>query len=47
MRTAVEDLHDALCGIAATHGRVRAVRTLRQRLPVLSRAEAIEYVRAL
>lgn len=47
VRTAVDDLHDALCGVAATHGRVHAVRTLRQRLPMFSPAEAIEYVSAL
>ncbi|MEV6536615.1 YrhB domain-containing protein [Streptomyces sp. NPDC051639] len=47
VRTAVDDLHDALCGVAATHGRMHAVRTLRQRLPMLSPAEAIEYVSAL
>jgi hypothetical protein len=47
VRTAVDDLHDALCGVAATSGRMHAVRTLRQRLPVLSPAEAIEYVSAL
>ncbi|MFF3358188.1 YrhB family protein [Streptomyces sp. NPDC002917] len=47
VRTAVDDLHDALCGVAATLGRVHAVRTLRQRLPMFSPAEAIEYVSAL
>ncbi|MCX4538409.1 YrhB family protein (plasmid) [Streptomyces sp. NBC_00841] len=47
VRTAVDDLHDALCGVAATRGHMHAVRTLRQRLPVLSPAEAIEYVSAL
>ncbi|MFF3411656.1 YrhB domain-containing protein [Streptomyces sp. NPDC002742] len=47
VRTAVDGLHDALCGVAATRGRMHAVRTLRQRLPVLSPAEAIEYVSAL
>ncbi|CAM5689977.1 hypothetical protein STENM36S_04965 [Streptomyces tendae] len=47
VHTAVDDLHDALCGVAATHGRMHAVRTLRQRLPMLSPAEAIEYVSAL
>ncbi|WP_031094429.1 MULTISPECIES: YrhB domain-containing protein [unclassified Streptomyces] len=46
-RTAVDDLHDELCGVAATRGRMHAVRTLRQWLPMLSPAEAIEYVRAL
>lgn len=47
VRTAVDDLHDALRGVAATRGRMHAVRTLRQRVPVLSPAEAIEYVSAL
>ncbi|MFE4424206.1 YrhB domain-containing protein [Streptomyces sp. NPDC056817] len=47
VRTAVDDLHDALCGVAATRGRMHAVRTLRQRLPMLSPAEALEYVSAL
>ncbi|MFI1212604.1 YrhB domain-containing protein [Streptomyces sp. NPDC020802] len=47
VRTAVEDLHDALCAVATTHGRMHAVRTLRQRLPVLAPAEAAEYVSAL
>ncbi|MFF4963184.1 YrhB domain-containing protein [Streptomyces sp. NPDC001222] len=47
VRTAVDDLHDALCGVAATRGRMHGVRTLRQRLPMLSPAEAIEYVSAL
>ncbi|MFI1726723.1 YrhB domain-containing protein [Streptomyces sp. NPDC020489] len=47
VRTAVDDLHAALRGVAATRGRMRAVRTLRQRLPVLSPAEAIDYVSAL
>lgn len=47
VRTAVNDLHDALRGVAATRGRMHAARTLRQRLPMLSPAEAIEYVSAL
>lgn len=47
VRTAVDDLHDALRGTAATRGRMHAVRTLRQSLPTLSPAEAIEYVRGL
>ncbi|MEU9125727.1 YrhB domain-containing protein [Streptomyces sp. NPDC048506] len=47
VRTAVDDLHDALRGVAAARGRMHAVRTLRQRLPVLSPAEAIDYVGAL
>ncbi|MGA5198278.1 YrhB domain-containing protein [Streptomyces exfoliatus] len=47
VRTAVDDLHDALCGVAAARGRMHAVRTLRQRLPVFSPAEAIEYATGL
>ncbi|MFH9425479.1 YrhB domain-containing protein [Streptomyces sp. NPDC017529] len=47
VRTAVDDLHDALREAAAAHGRMPAVRALRQKLPVLSPAEAIEYVHAL
>ena len=47
VRTAVDDLHDELCGVAAARGRMCAVRILRHRLPVLTPAEAIEYVSAL
>ncbi|MER6289370.1 YrhB domain-containing protein [Streptomyces sviceus] len=47
VRTAVDDLHDGLRSVAATRGRMDAVRTLRQRLPMFSPAEAIEYVSAL
>ncbi|WP_343244160.1 YrhB domain-containing protein [Streptomyces sp. SID14446] len=47
VRTAVDDLHDALRGVAATRGRMHAVRTLHLRLSALSPAEAIEYVSAL
>ncbi|MGQ4437165.1 YrhB domain-containing protein [Streptomyces sp. SAS_260] len=47
VRTAVDDLHDVLREMAPTRGRMHAVRTLRQRLPVLSPAEAIEYVGGL
>ncbi|MEU7261676.1 YrhB domain-containing protein [Streptomyces rimosus] len=47
VRTAVDDLHDAVREAASAHGRMRAARTLRRRLPVLSPAEAIEYVTAL
>lgn len=47
VRTEVDDLHDALRGVAAARGRMHAVRTLRQRLPMFSPAEAIEYVSAL
>ncbi|MFF3031359.1 YrhB family protein [Streptomyces rubiginosohelvolus] len=47
VRTAVDDLHDALCEVAATRGRIHAVRMLRRRLPMLSPAEALAYVSAL
>ncbi|MGW8327709.1 YrhB domain-containing protein [Streptomyces sp. NPDC055897] len=47
VRTAVDDLHDALCEVAAARGRMHAVRTLRQRLRMFSPAEAIEYVSGL
>ncbi|MEU6042526.1 YrhB domain-containing protein [Streptomyces griseus] len=47
VRTAVDDLHDALRDAAFTRGRMHAVRTLRRKLPALSPAEAIEYVTAL
>lgn len=47
VRTEVDDLHDVLREIASTRGRMHAVRTVRQRLPVLSPAEAIEHVSAL
>lgn len=47
VRTAVDDLHVVLREVASTRGRMHAVRTLRQRLPVLSPAEAIKYVSAL
>ncbi|MEV0027314.1 YrhB domain-containing protein [Streptomyces atroolivaceus] len=47
VRTAVDDLHDALGGVAAMRGRLHAMRTLRQKLPMFSPVEAIEYVSAL
>ncbi|MFE3074164.1 YrhB domain-containing protein [Streptomyces sp. NPDC059247] len=47
VRTAVDDLHDEVCETAAARGRLHAVRTLRQRLPVLSPEEALEYVGGL
>ncbi|MFD7704791.1 YrhB domain-containing protein [Streptomyces caelestis] len=47
VRPAVDDPHDVLREVAPAHGRMHAVRTLRQRLPVLSPAEAVEYVSAL
>ncbi|MFD5573081.1 YrhB domain-containing protein [Streptomyces cadmiisoli] len=46
-RTAVDELHDELRAVAAARGRMHAVRTLRRGLPVLSPAEALEYVHAL
>ncbi|BDM74783.1 hypothetical protein HEK616_82700 (plasmid) [Streptomyces nigrescens] len=42
-----DGLHDAIRGVAATQGRVHAVRSLRPWLPVLSPAKAIECVSAL
>ncbi|MFE6867745.1 YrhB domain-containing protein [Kitasatospora sp. NPDC057692] len=47
VRTTVDDLDDVIRGRAATHGHLHAVRAIRQILPVLSPAEAFEYVRAL
>ncbi|MFD6653715.1 YrhB family protein [Streptomyces parvus] len=47
VRTAVDDLHDALCEAAAARERMHAARILRRRLPVLSPAEALAYVSAL
>ncbi|MFF7209276.1 YrhB domain-containing protein [Streptomyces sp. NPDC008238] len=46
-RTAVDDLHDEIGEVAAARGRIHAVRTLRQRLPVLSPAQALAYVSGL
>lgn len=47
IRTPVDDLHDEICEVAATRGRMQAVRTLRQELPVLSPAQALQYVNGL
>ncbi|MGH4033506.1 YrhB domain-containing protein [Actinomycetota bacterium Odt1-20B] len=47
VRTAVDELHEEIREIAAVHGRMRALRILRQRLPKLSPPQALEYVRAL
>ncbi|MFE4627452.1 YrhB domain-containing protein [Streptomyces mirabilis] len=47
IRTPVDDLHDEICEVTATRGRMQAVRTLRQRLPVLSPAQALKYVSGL
>ncbi|MFB7104525.1 YrhB domain-containing protein [Streptomyces hydrogenans] len=46
-RTAVDDLHDEVRAVAGARGRVRAMHILRQRVPVLSHAQIIEYVTAL
>ncbi|MEU3526475.1 YrhB domain-containing protein [Streptomyces sp. NPDC038707] len=46
-RTAVDDLHDEVRAVAGARGRVHAMHTLRQRVPVLSHAQSIEYVTAL
>ncbi|MFI8449197.1 hypothetical protein [Streptomyces erythrochromogenes] len=47
VRTAVDDLHDEVREAVAGHGRVPAVRIVRQRLPVLSPGQALRYVSAL
>lgn len=47
VRTSVDDLHDEIREAAAVRGRMRAVRILRQRLPMLSPSQALEYVSAL
>ncbi|MGW8698449.1 YrhB domain-containing protein [Streptomyces eurythermus] len=47
VRTPVDDLHHEIREVAAAHGRVRASRTLRRRLPELSPAQSLEYVGAL
>ncbi|MFM9371786.1 YrhB domain-containing protein [Streptomyces sp. Da 82-17] len=47
VRTAVDDLHDAVREVAAGSGQLPAVRELRRRLPVLSPAEALAYVKGL
>ncbi|WP_329432715.1 YrhB family protein [Streptomyces sp. NBC_01280] len=47
IRTPVDDLHDEIRETAAGRGRMSAARILRQRLPMLSPAQALEYVSAL
>ncbi|MFJ8025396.1 YrhB domain-containing protein [Streptomyces sp. NPDC096311] len=47
VRTPIDDLHDEICEVAATRGRMQATRTLRQGLPVLSPAHALQYVSGL
>ncbi|WP_412075981.1 YrhB domain-containing protein [Streptomyces xanthophaeus] len=46
-RTAVDDLHDEIRAVADARGRVHAMHALRQRVPVLSHTQVIEYVTAL
>ncbi|WP_405526658.1 YrhB family protein [Streptomyces avidinii] len=46
-RTAVDDLHDEVGAVTSAGGRLRALRVLRRKLPVLTPAQAIEYVTAL
>ncbi|MCX4546335.1 YrhB domain-containing protein [Streptomyces sp. NBC_01565] len=47
VRTSVDDLHDEIREAAAVRGRIRAVRILRRKLPMLSPSQALEYVSAL
>jgi hypothetical protein len=47
VRTAVDELHDALRECATGRGRLHAAWTLRRKLPMFSPAEAIAYVSAL
>ncbi|HBF79787.1 MAG TPA: hypothetical protein DD420_07575 [Streptomyces sp.] len=47
VRTAVDDLHDEIRAVTAARGRIHAMHTLCQRLPVLSHAEVIANVSAL
>ncbi|WP_457492870.1 YrhB domain-containing protein [Streptomyces sp. P5_D11] len=47
IRTSVDDLHEEIREAAAVRGRMPAVRILRQRLPMLSPSQALEYVSAL
>lgn len=47
VHTPVDDLHDEMREAAAVRGRMQAVRILRQRLPMLSPSQALEYVSAL
>ncbi|MFF7339871.1 YrhB domain-containing protein [Streptomyces sp. NPDC008163] len=47
LRTAVDDLHDAVRAVAAEHGRPHAARVLRAKVPGLSPAAALAYANAL
>ncbi|MGW3012203.1 YrhB domain-containing protein [Streptomyces sp. NPDC001219] len=47
VRTAVDALHDEIRELASARGRLHSVRALRQRLPALSPAQALDYVNTL
>ncbi|MCF3105384.1 hypothetical protein IPZ58_27900 [Streptomyces roseoverticillatus] len=47
IRTAVDDLHDEVRAVADARGRIHAMYILRQRVPMLSHSQVIEYVTAL
>jgi hypothetical protein len=47
VRTAVDELHDEVRAVAAARGRIHAMHAVRQKLPVLTHAQVIEYVNAL
>ncbi|WP_030809683.1 YrhB domain-containing protein [Streptomyces sp. NRRL F-2799] len=47
VRTAVDDLHDEVRAVVAGEGRLRAVRLLRERVPVLVLGQALAYVSGL
>ncbi|NEC08796.1 YrhB domain-containing protein [Streptomyces sp. SID7909] len=47
VRTAVDELHDAVRAAAAEHGRLHAMRMLRRKLPGMSPSAAANYVRTL
>ncbi|MFF3546008.1 YrhB domain-containing protein [Streptomyces platensis] len=47
VRTAVDELHEEARAVAAARGRLPAIRTLRQKLPALTPAQALAYVTAL
>ncbi|WP_322982924.1 YrhB domain-containing protein [Streptomyces sp. S584] len=47
VRTVVDDLHDEMREAAAVRGHMRAAGILRRRLPMLSPAQALEYVSGL
>ncbi|MFF9279690.1 YrhB domain-containing protein [Streptomyces griseosporeus] len=47
VRTAVDDLYEEVRALAAARGRIHAMHALRQKLPVLTHAQVIEYTTAL